>query len=314
MNWLVKLRVKTKLIGGFLIVAAIAAIIGGVGINSTSRVNAMATQMYEYEMLGMNHAGSASTQFTGIAGVVRSALLALSMTERRQELQRMDERFKKTKAELAVLDDLFVTENGKALVQQAREAVLAYEASIGRVVAVLNTEAPGEAIDSLAMLARDARPLGDAADALMEKLVTGKLENAQGFAKQISVIYGNTQILLIALTVGGALLAILLGVAIAAYLARQLGGEPRDAARVAGAIANGDLTNQIDMSKAGLCDAVDAGVATHGGQFGARKQRQYCHGLQSDRGGQYRFVAAYGRAGGQPDPDGRGDGRADEHG
>jgi len=45
MKRLARLTVQTKLIGGFLIVAAVAAIIGLVGLYSTSQVNAKAAQI-----------------------------------------------------------------------------------------------------------------------------------------------------------------------------------------------------------------------------------------------------------------------------
>src|SRR5690606_34247424 len=54
----------------------------------------------------------------------------------------------------------------------------------------------------------------------------------------------------IGLTIGGAVLALLLGWFISRTLTRQLGGEPGDVARVASAIAQGDLTHPVDTSKA----------------------------------------------------------------
>lgn len=47
MKWFAGTTVRTKLIGGFLIVAVISAVIGALGIRSTQSMNKMATQMYE---------------------------------------------------------------------------------------------------------------------------------------------------------------------------------------------------------------------------------------------------------------------------
>ena len=250
MNWLAHLTVRTKLIGGFLIVAVIAAIIGGVGIQSTSRVNAMATIMYEREMVGLRHVGDANAQLSDLRSTVRNALLALSRLERTKELETLDKGFVNIKAKLDSLDALFVTDEGKAAVSQTRKAIVAYEAMIKKVTDVLKTEPPGEAVGSLAMLASDARPLGDAASVLMTELVERKQRNVADFAHEITDIYTDTQMILIAMTIGGALLAMLLGWLITGFLARQLGGEPREVARIAGAIARGDLATPIDTSKA----------------------------------------------------------------
>jgi methyl-accepting chemotaxis protein len=55
---------------------------------------------------------------------------------------------------------------------------------------------------------------------------------------------------LIALTIAGAILAMLLGWAITRALTRQLGGEPAQVAAIADSIASGNLTNRIDTSRA----------------------------------------------------------------
>ncbi|HEY9280500.1 MAG TPA: methyl-accepting chemotaxis protein [Eoetvoesiella sp.] len=258
MSWLAQLTVKTKLIGGFLIVAAIAAIIGGVGINSASRINGMASFMYDREVVGLNYASEANAYLLIAGRTMRNALLAHTKTERSSQLDELRKRFDAVKERVNQLDTLFVTEAGKAAVGQTRKAVLAYEDALKKVVVVLNSEPPGEAIDSLAMLDAEAKPLGDAAEAMMSKLTEEKQANAHSFAAEISAVYASTQILLIALTLGGVVLAILLGVVITAVLARQLGGEPKDVARIAGAIANGDLTNKIDIARVGEGSVIHA--------------------------------------------------------
>jgi methyl-accepting chemotaxis protein len=47
MNWFSNLRVGTKLITGFLVVAAIAAVIGTMGIIKIRQIDAADTKLYE---------------------------------------------------------------------------------------------------------------------------------------------------------------------------------------------------------------------------------------------------------------------------
>ena len=62
MKGLRNLKVRTKLIGGFLIVAAIAAIIGVVGMRSMQEINHLTQRMYEEEFIGLRHASEADRQ------------------------------------------------------------------------------------------------------------------------------------------------------------------------------------------------------------------------------------------------------------
>jgi methyl-accepting chemotaxis protein len=76
MNWFNKLTVGSKLLGGFLIVAVIGALIGVLGIVSSSQINALGDQMYEKELLGLRHTAEANTQMMAATRAMRSAILS----------------------------------------------------------------------------------------------------------------------------------------------------------------------------------------------------------------------------------------------
>src|SRR3546814_9334398 len=89
MKWLAGLKVQTKLIGGFLIVAAVAAIIGAVGWYSTSQLHDMAAQMYETEIRGLRSAADTRGNIIGGGGAVCSALLARNEQESSENMKPM---------------------------------------------------------------------------------------------------------------------------------------------------------------------------------------------------------------------------------
>src|SRR5690606_36185967 len=109
------------------IVAAVAAIIGLVGLYSTSQVNAKAAQMYETEIRGLRFAADTRGNIIGAGGAVRSALLANNEQERGENMKRLQQRFSNAYKSLGELDMLFITERGKAAVAQARAAIEAFE-------------------------------------------------------------------------------------------------------------------------------------------------------------------------------------------
>jgi methyl-accepting chemotaxis protein len=246
MKSLARLTVKTKLIGGFLIVAAVAAIIGVVGLYSTSQVNARATQMYETEIRGLRHTADTRGSIIGAGGAVRSALLASNEQERGENMQNVQRRFSNAYKSLDQVETLFITERGKAAVAQTRVAIEAFEGAAIMAIAQRSEVSAEEA----RKLGDGALALAEAAEANLHKLVEEKQANAQRLDGEIAEVYANAKLVSIALTIGGALLAVLLGWLITRGLTRQLGGEPADVAGVAASIAQGNLTNRIDVSHA----------------------------------------------------------------
>jgi methyl-accepting chemotaxis protein len=246
MKLLARLTVKTKLIGGFLIVAAVAAIIGVTGLYSTSQVNAKAAQMYQTEIRGLRSAADTRGNIIGAGGAVRSALLSASEQQRGENMKRLQQRFSNAYKSLDQLDTLFVTERGKAAVSQTRVAIEAFEGAAIMAIAQRGEVSSAEG----QKLGDSALSLAEAAEANLHKLVEEKQANAQRLDGEIAGVYSNAKLVSIALTVGGALLAVLLGWLITRGLTRQLGGEPADVAGVAASIAQGNLTNRIDVSHA----------------------------------------------------------------
>ena len=84
-NW----RVGVKLVAGFLVVAAIAAVIGGLGLRSTSQVNQMAVLMYDQEVAGIRHASQAQLRLVAAGRAARAVLLAPDKGARIGELYAM---------------------------------------------------------------------------------------------------------------------------------------------------------------------------------------------------------------------------------
>ena len=76
MNGLTQMKVGTKLILGFLVVALIGAIIGVLGILKTSELSDLASLMYEREMTGGQQIATANMDMIEATRSVRSAMLA----------------------------------------------------------------------------------------------------------------------------------------------------------------------------------------------------------------------------------------------
>lgn len=258
MEWFKTLKVGTKLIAGFLLVSIIGGIIGIQGILKSAQINDLAKVMYERETVGLRHVAEANIQLIAANRSIQNAILSHTTEERDSNLRALNERMTRIYKELATAENTFVTEQGKNLLQNTRQAVQAFEAGTKKVAQLLQAESVNERRASTDLLFTEVRPLANKADDLMTELVERKRSNADRLSSETDAIYAGIRMLLISLTLGGMVTGVAIGVLLTRWLTQQLGGEPVDVANAASAIAAGDLSTPIDNSRARPGSVVDA--------------------------------------------------------
>ena len=250
MDWFRNLKIGQKLIGGFLIVAAIGAVIGLQGIWKASEMNDMAATMYQNETMGLSYVAEANTQVIAAGRAIRGAILAYSTEIRDRHLQELEERLRIAYRELDAAERTFVRPGGKALLNEARAAVRAFEAETQQIKSVLQTEALMDTRVASERLFTQLRPLANKADDLLTQLVERKRDNAATLSQETDATYTDIRFLLLSTTLVGVLIGIAIGVLLTRDISKQLGGEPKEVAETANAIAVGDLSTTIDTSRA----------------------------------------------------------------
>lgn len=258
MEWFKNLRVGSKLIGGFLVVASIGAIIGLQGILKSSQMNTMAATMYDNEILGLAHVAEANVQLLAANRSIRSAILSYTEELRARHMKERDERIQRVYQELDAAEPMFVTRAGKAVLAETRKAVREYELGSQEVERLLLGEALNDNRASTEQLFNVLRPIANKTDDLMTKVIERKKRNAFELNQATDATYADIRFLLIIMTVLGVLVGVAIGVALTRSLTRQLGGEPTNVAEAANAIAAGNLSSTIDVSRAQPGSIVDA--------------------------------------------------------
>ncbi|MDR6586002.1 methyl-accepting chemotaxis transducer protein [Herbaspirillum sp. BH-1] len=258
MNWFTNLKVSHKLLGGFLAVATIGAIIGTIGILKAGQINDLATEMYEKQVVGLRHSAQATLDLSSSNRAIRSAMLAETAEERANSLDELAKRLDNTDKALSAAEQRFSTPEGLALVGKARQAFEAYRGAITATAEVLRKESLADGRQSTSQLFSTVRPLANEAEKMMVQMMEVKKDNADKLNDETDLIYAHIRSLLIVLTCGGVLFGVALGLFISRNLTRQLGGEPRDVAAAADAIASGDLSTHIDTSHAAQGSVVNA--------------------------------------------------------
>ncbi|MBG7619569.1 MCP four helix bundle domain-containing protein [Herbaspirillum sp. AP02] len=258
MNWFTNLKVSHKLLGGFMAVATIGAIIGTLGIIKAGQINDLASEMYEMQVIGLRHSAQATLDLSSSNRAIRAAMLAETPEERANSLDELGKRLDNTAKALDAAEQRFTTPEGRTLVTKTRQAFEAYRSAVTATAEVLRKESLADSRQSTNQLFSTVRPLANEAEKMMLQMMAVKKDNADKLNDETDLIYAHIRSLLIVLTCGGVLFGVALGLFISRNLTRQLGGEPRDVAAAADAIASGDLSTHIDTSHAAQGSVVNA--------------------------------------------------------
>ncbi|KAB0612357.1 methyl-accepting chemotaxis protein [Castellaniella defragrans] len=244
------LRTSTRLICGFLIVSGIAALIGALGLYATRTVNQMAETMYRRDTVGLRDTAQANQQLLMNARAIRIAALAPTAEVRDAQLRAVRQHLDNLDANLARAAQAFTTPEERSLLAQATQASREYRKHILEVADILPTEPLQQARQSVGILYGQVVPTANRLDALMAQLIERRLAQAAALSEETASIYARMVWLILGLTLGGVALGLGIGLALTRGLSRVLGGEPQDVARVARAVAHGDLSTALDASRA----------------------------------------------------------------
>lgn len=232
------LKVGTKLISGFLLVATIAAIIGVVGILKLHQLEDESIKLSEKVTAPLGDLGTMSVAFQRVRINMRDAVEERDQGERqrcvgkllqlRQIIAERAERFEKT----------ILTDEGRRLFADFKEARKVYEGLSDRV---LQLDDVGKDAEATELMHGDAKKAASHVQELLDKLMESKEKQAKLTAANNAIVAEAATRLMTTLIVVGVILAVGLGVLISRMITTPLG----KAVEVANRLADGDLTVEM---------------------------------------------------------------------
>jgi len=244
------MKIGARLTGGFVLVAAISAVVGAIGISNASRINDMADRMYEKELQGVSYIKEANIDLIYQSRAIRNYLLAQTMpsTDAATYLDALTKARELMRANLDKARPLFYTEAGKQKFATLEASYKAYVDAIDTAIAMAKKEqAAGlhqQERKSAEYVMKDARVIVDRVDDAMTDLSKMKEDNARAAAAETSVLYNASRNLMVGAIAFGLLVGIALGFVISRSVTRPL----RTAVDAANSLADGDLSIRIDAS------------------------------------------------------------------
>ncbi len=241
------MKLSTKLIGGFVVVALLSLVVGLVGISNASRISEMADRMYDQELMGLSMIKEANINLIYIGRARSNLLLATTMEERDKQSAAIAKYIKAADDYMQKARPLFVSPRAAEIFTAYAKNWQTYEAEMQKVLSQVAAEKLQTRNEALDATLHRVREVANTLDDQLSELSVQKETRAKAAAEESSTLYRNSRNMMIGAIIAALLFGIGLGIFISKGIKRQLGGEPVDAVDVAQRLAVGDFSAEISL-------------------------------------------------------------------
>ena len=243
MQWFYNLKIGTKLLAGFIVVALIAGIIGFVGISNLRNIAKLDAELYELCTVPIADLNDTSLALQKIRVAYRDIVLDKTLEDKNKRMAKLQELDKVMGEGLAKIEKTIKAEEIKKEFANLKEAQTRFAPIRDKII---NLSMQGKNDEALAFMRLDSSyAAAKAVDDSMSKLVDFKVDQAKkrsdGNTAAASTAVNASLIILII----GVVLAIGLGVFISRIIVLPL----RTGLDVANRLADGDLTTIIETAR-----------------------------------------------------------------
>ncbi len=212
MNWVKNMKIRTKLLVSFLLVASLAGVIGYMGISRIKQLDAADKKLYEKITVPMADMMDMSTSFQRVRVNVRDAVYATNNEDREAKLARIEELSKTFRNSEAKVEATTLTEAGKEIVKKVNESFDAYVSSVPDIKKMLKDDNINGAV---MIMNGKMKSDNDVCQKALDELQQSKLTLAKETSDGNTALADNATTFMIALVALSLLAAIVLGFIIA---------------------------------------------------------------------------------------------------
>jgi methyl-accepting chemotaxis protein len=238
------LKIGFRLIAGFVLVAAISAVVGFIGINNASVMNEKAEAMYSNELMGLSYIKEANINLIYIGRARANYLLATSQADRDKHLASITKSSTAMKEYVEKARPLFVSERAKEIFNTFNSSSEEYQRDMQRALTLAAAKKLQDRDEQLSQALDSVRDKADKLDKMFDELVSQKEARAKQASEETESVYRSGRVLMLSLIGGGLVLGVALGFLISRSVTRPLS----HAVDVANRLAEGDLTMAVEVN------------------------------------------------------------------
>jgi len=235
------LKLGTKLMVSYVLVALIAGIIGLFGVTKIRQIDSADTKLYEKMLLPLSDLAGISIDFQRVRVNLRDATDAKDPAEVKAAWDTIAKLREDITERAARFEKNILTDEGRKLFAEFKEARQAY---VGYQDKVMDLNKSGRNAEALALLHGDAKKADLHYQDVLNKLMKSKEGVAKLTSENNNSEAGLASTLMIVLMVGGVVLAVGFGL----FTTRMITAPLQTAVSVADRLAEGDLTVKVEAA------------------------------------------------------------------
>ncbi|HEU0264335.1 MAG TPA: MCP four helix bundle domain-containing protein, partial [Geobacterales bacterium] len=239
------MKIGTKLVGGFVMVALFAAIVGIVGIVNLRTLDAADTKMYEQMTVPLGEIANASTSFQRMRNNLLEMAVATNGDELQSAFSRSEDRDKEIDELLGKFEKTIITDEGKAKFRELQGDYREFDTLEKRYTGLVKG---GQHDAAMALWKGEMEKARKATQEDIEWFVNRKIELAKQTSDSNTALANRSVLMMNIFAFLALVVGIVVGIIITRNVKRQLGGEPAFVAEVANHVAAGDLSVKIDTA------------------------------------------------------------------
>lgn len=236
MKFYYNMKISAKLLTGFLIVALLAATVGGIGVFQLKKASTDYPAIYENYGLPLSNITYVTDSFQRIRVNLREMMLQTDDAKQAAYPDKIKDFGKIIDSNITVLETSAKTAGDKALVASLKTAWADFGGIRDRIIALILNGRETEAIELCQ--GDEALALNNKMNESIQNIISAYIKEGGQTAKDLSAATDRTIFVLIAIVAFAALMAIVLGMSISKVISKPL----KNMLGAAEKIADGDLS------------------------------------------------------------------------
>jgi len=214
-----RMKLSVKLIAGFLSVAAIAAVIGMVGIYYINQITVADRQLYELDTVPIAKMGAIDTHFQEVRVLYRDFIAQKDEAKRKGYMDKVQELRAANNEAIKFLEPTMTGPDEKKLLDDMKGGLAAYRQAMDKVSSAVAAGKPEEANR---VMAEEGAVAAHQLDEVIGKLVDMHIKDAEESARHNQSMAKMAITISIVLTIVGVLLAAGLGIFLTLMITRPV--------------------------------------------------------------------------------------------
>ena len=242
MQWFYNLKIGTKLLSGFIMVALIAAIVGWFGISNLKSIAEDDTILYQQATVPLGQLQKISVAFQRQRINIRDALNTTDKQEVERYAQTIDDLSTLISEQLNAYEKTISTDEEKRLFEEFKETSKTYELDMNQI---LKLDAEGNQEEAQKIMKGDGFIHAKAEDAVLTKIVEVNIKEAKTISENnISLADKSTTTMILIIA-----FAVIVAIGLGQFITRLISKPIKKGVDLAEALAGGDLTKRLEINQ-----------------------------------------------------------------